>query len=236
MLKQTYIVSLLMIAGASHAGLSNLNAEEMQQAVGQGGADLNWTLSLNHRYATDLSLTDISKHDSAGKISQASDAYYSYSCVSDVQCRFAFSPNNHMEGGNQKWLVFKQIQGTIQIDKFSLAGSTITNKDGNPQTAMKLSFYDDKPLKIRNLGFSNLSVETDTASVKGYLNDEKYSQYNTYTIDEQGVKTTNSVSVPTFDNGSEKGFMGVNMHGNLHMSGDLKIFSYNCSGASTARC
>ena len=50
------------------------------------------------------------------------------------------------------------------------------------------------------------------------------------------MKTTQQVNVPTFDNGAEKGFMGLNMHGNLHMSGDLKIFSYNCSGAIGARC
>ena len=224
---------LLFTAGMCHAELSGLNLQEMQETQGQGGADLSLTMSLNHRYANDMSLNDISKRDASGRVTQA---FYSYDCVQDVQCRFAFSPNNHKDGNNQKWLVFKQIQGTIQIDKISLAGTTILNKDGNPQTAMNLSFYVDKPLKIRNLGFSNLSVETDDTTTKGYLKDSKYSQYTAYTIDESGVKTTQQVNVPTFDNGAEKGFMGLNMHGNLHMSGDLKIFSYNCSGATGARC
>ncbi|MGE8542203.1 MAG: hypothetical protein ACN6NX_12935 [Acinetobacter sp.] len=227
------VAALLFTASLSHAELSSLNLQEMQETSGQGGADLSLTMSLNHRYANDMSLTDISKRDTAGKVIEA---YYGYSCVQDVQCRFAFSPNNHKDGNNQKWLVFKQIQGTVQVDKFSLAGTTIINKDGNPQTAMKLSFYDDKPLKIRNLGFSNLSVETDDAATKGYAKDSKYSQYNGYVYDDAGVKTTQKLNVPTFDNGSETGFMGLNVHGNLHMTGDIKIFSYNCSGASSARC
>lgn len=43
-------------------------------------------------------------------------------------------------------------------------------------------------------------------------------------------------NVPDFDLGAEKGFMGLNMHGNLHMSGNLKIFSYNCTGNGSGRC
>ncbi len=57
---------------------------------------------------------------------------------------------------------FKRFQGTLQIDQFSLDGVTIINREGNPQTAMQLTFYDDKPLKIRNLGFATLAVETGT--------------------------------------------------------------------------
>ena len=233
MLNKSLSAALLLAAGVCHAELSGLNAQEMQDARGQGGADLSWTLSLNHRYANDMSLKDISARDAQGKVSQA---FYSYDCVQDVQCRFAFSPNNHKDGDNQKWLVFKQIQGTLQIEQFSLEGTTILNKDGNPQTAMKLSFLDDKPLKVRNLGFANLSVETDDASVKGYLKDEKYSQYDAYTLNANGDKVYSRADVPAFDQGGEKGFMGLNMHGNMHISGDLKIFSYNCAGTGTSRC
>ncbi|WP_374666752.1 hypothetical protein [Acinetobacter sp.] len=233
MMSKLSISALLFTASISHAELSSLNQQEMQQTSGQGGADLSLTMSLNHRYANDMSLTDISERNADGKVI---NAYYGYNCVQDIQCRFAFSPNNHKDGDNQKWLVFKQIQGTVQIDKFSLAGTTIQNKDGNPQTAMNLSFFDDKPLKIRNLGFDNLSVETDDSNVKGYLQSSVYSQYKAYSVDANGKKTTFLTDVPAFDKGTETGFMGLNMHGNLHMNGDLKIFSYNCTGASGSRC
>ena len=59
---------------------------------------------------------------------------------------------------------------------------------------------------------------------EGYLNKNTYTTYN------------NGNAVPNFDQGAETGFMGVNVHGNLHMSGNLKIFSYNCAGTTTSRC
>ena len=71
------------------------------------------------------------------------------------------------------------------------------------------------------MGFKSLAVESGS---EGYLNDKKYTTYD-------GGKL-----VPRFDQGGDQGFMGVNMHGNLHMSGNLKIFSYNCAGTTTSRC
>ncbi len=225
MLNKISIAMVLLLSGTVHAELMNLDNAQLLDVTGQGGVDLSWTLSLNHQYANDMSKKQISDLTliNAGN---PSGAYYQYDCVANVLCRFAFSPNNHVEKvgniDNKKWLVFKQIQGTIQIDKFSLDGSTIINKDGNPQTAMNLTFYDNKPLKIRNLGFSSLAVESNAE--EGYLNKSTYTTYD------------NNKVVPAFDQGAETGFMGVNVHGNLHMSGNLKIFSYNCSGIAGSRC
>jgi len=58
---------LLISSGAAQAGLVNLNNEDMQSIAGQGGADLSWTLSLNHKYANDMSLKTISTVDATGK-------------------------------------------------------------------------------------------------------------------------------------------------------------------------
>lgn len=225
-MKKSILMVLVLSTQISYAGLVGLDSEEMVNVTGKGGADLSWTLSLNHQYASDMTLTNISKLNGQDKNGRAivNEAYYkmqSTDCPLLELCRLAISPNNHIENGQKKWLVFKQIQGTIQVEKFSLEGTTILNKDGNSQTAMLLKFYDDKPLKIRNLGFSSLSVESGAV---GYLNTTKYSTYGS------------GQAVPSFDNGQEQGFMGMNMHGNLHMSGDLKIFSYNCSGTTGARC
>ncbi|MCP5775560.1 hypothetical protein NL389_37630, partial [Klebsiella pneumoniae] len=81
--------------------------------------------------------------------------------------------------GNKKWLVFKGIQGTIQIDKFSIDGTTIINHRNEPQTAMQITFYDHQPLKIRNLGFNTVSIETGTGAgaLEGYANTGVYSTY-----------------------------------------------------------
>ena len=224
-------ISMLAFIPIANAQLVGMDNHEMTDVSGQGGADLSWTLSLNHRYAKDLSLKNISVFDATGK---ATEAFYTYSCTDNVFCRLAIAPNNHKDAaGNKKWLVFKGIQGTLQIDQFSLDGSTIINRDGNPQTALQISFFDDKPLKIRNLGFNTLAVETGDAGVEGYANNMIYS---TYTEKKSDGTIVAGLDVPTFDKNTEKGFMGLNMHGNLHMSGNLKIFSFNCTGAGTARC
>ncbi|MGE8652283.1 hypothetical protein [Acinetobacter sp. YH12227] len=229
MRKKTLMPFLMVASFSANAGLVGLDNTELVDVVGQGGADLSWTLSLNHQYANDLSLKNISKTNGVDPTTGraiVTEAYYQMRADKDCAllelCRLAISPNNHKDNnGQQKWLVFKQLQGTLQIDKFSLEGTTIINRDGNRQTAMLLKFYDDKPLKIRNLGFASLSVESGDT---GYFNKTTYDTYAT------------GKTVPTFDKGQEQGFMGVNVHGNLHMDGNLKIFSYNCSGATTSRC
>lgn len=133
----------------SQAGLEVLNQQELTETVGQGGADLNWTLSLNHIYATDLTKDTISRLDGNDNPLEVFYVLDPTTCGATKQfCRLAIAPNNHVDAnGNKKWLVFKGIQGTIQIDKFSIDGTTIINHRNEPQTAMKVSFYDDKPLK-----------------------------------------------------------------------------------------
>lgn len=234
-MKRLYTVMMLSILSSfSFAQLKNLNAEQLSEVRGRageavvGGADLSLTLSLNHHYANDLNQLNISTitgKESSG-IAQVSTAYYvmrpNLDCPMLELCRLAISPNNHVENGQKKWLVFKGIQGTIQIDQLTLSGTTFINQEGAPQSAMRLTFYDGKPLKIRNLGFTSLSVESGN---EGYFNNTTYSKV--------GSTTRN---VPAFDNGQETGFMGLNIHGNLHADGHIKIFNINCSGSTTSRC
>lgn len=240
MLKNFLLGTLLSTSVVSYAGLEALDTVEMTDIAGQGGADLSWTLSLNHRYATDMSKTNISTVDGNGNVLEAFYVLDPAACGATKQfCRLAIAPNNHVdENGNQKWLVFKGLQGTLQIDEFSIDGDTIINSAGKAQSAMKITFSDDKPLKIRNLGFNTMSIETGTGTgaLEGYANTTTYITYNRKTIDTDGNIIETPTAVPSFDQGAEKGFMGLNMHGNLHMSGNLKIFSYNCSGVAGSRC
>lgn len=240
MLKTFLVGTLYFTSMISYAGLETLDSVQMMDVVGQGGADLNWTLSLNHVYATDLTKNNISRVDANGNVIEAFYILDPAACGTSRQfCRLAIAPNNHVDAsGNKKWLVFKGIQGTLQIDKFSVDGTTIINAAAKPQTAMKITFYDDKPLKIRNLGFNTVSIETGTGAgaLEGYANISSYETYNQKIIDANGNITTIATNVGSFDKGSEKGFLGVNMHGNLHMSGNLKIFGYNCSGTAESRC
>ena len=222
----TLVVALLF--SQSYATLVELDAQEMMAYTGQGAAHLNWTLSLNHAYANNLELTDISRVVNG----ETAEAYYNYVCSNDTLCRFALAANNHVDAaGNKKWLVFKEFQGTLQIDKFTLEGVTIKNQHNKPQTALQIRFEDENPLKIRNLGFASLAVETGAGGKEGYENTPRY---DTFKLMRNGQEET--VSVPGFDKGQEQGFMGLNIHGNLHMDGALQIFSFNCTGAAGSRC
>ncbi|WP_180040253.1 hypothetical protein [Acinetobacter sp. YH12100] len=234
------LCTLLCTSMSIYAGLEVLDQQALTDTVGQGRADLNWTLSLNHIYATDLTKDTISRLDANANPVEVFYVLDPETCGATKQfCRLAIAPNNHVDAnGNKKWLVFKGIQGTIQIDKFSIDGTTIINHRNEPQTAMKVSFYDDKPLKIRNLGFSTVSIETGTGggALEGYANTSAYDTYTARTYNTEGGFSTSTQDVPSFDKGAEKGFMGLNIHGNLHMSGNLKIFGYNCTGGAQSRC
>lgn len=200
--------TLLLLVSTAHAGLVGLDNQELGEINGQGGADLSWTLSLNHKATTDGSLSR------------------EYECTDSRFCRLAISPNNRKDSNNNtQWLVFKKLQGTLQLEKFQLDGVSIG--DGT-RTALQLRFgIDDKgnylqPLKIRNLGYEALQIETDNATQgqKGYFNNLIYNTTN----------APNSV----FDHGKEAGFTGLNIHGNLAIAGTLKVFG--CNGSGTSRC
>ena len=216
--------SLLLLATSVQAGLVGLDNEQLGEINGQGGADLSWTLSLNHKATTGTMLPR------------------EYECANSVYCRLAISPNNRKDAaGNMYWLVFKQLQGTLQLDKFQLDGVPVSV--GAPsapvnRTALQLTFGIGKdsagneayfqPLKIRNFGYAALQIEKDAngggdAATKGYLNNSIY-------------PSVSSSFTSAFDAGKETGFTGLNMHGNLALAGTLKVFgcSGNTSGAS--RC
>lgn len=53
------LVLMMALSSLGHAGLTNLSTDDLNNVVGQGGVDLNWTLSLNHVYANDMTKNDI---------------------------------------------------------------------------------------------------------------------------------------------------------------------------------
>ena len=211
LMNQKYVlglISLCLVTSNSFAdvksNLKPLTNQELSQIEGQGGADLSLSLSLNQALPTGNGLAN------------------TYQCANGVNqfCRLAVAFNNRQdEKGNLYWLVFKKIQGTLAIDKFQLDGTTVTVDSNQYRSALKLTFLDAYPIQIRNFGFEALSIETDTGSSdaqKGYLNTNVPSNYT------------------GFDQGMERGFVGVNMNGNLALSGSVKVFS--CNGSATSRC
>ena len=235
MKKSMLFSALLLVFGAAHADLQSLNNQQLQQVEGQAGATINWTLSLN----------------------QTSPGVFDTTTCSDLRfCRFAVSSNNRYDDGSyvsndgtihkkngdvttatgrKQWLVFKGLQGTIQIQNMDISGDDLkytadNGTDEKIKAALKVSFKKEYPILIRNLGFSALSIETDTVAnegagnVSGYFNADKYGA-----TAGPDIKVTTSV----YDQGKETGFTGITMNGNLALQGNLKVFSCD---ASMKRC
>lgn len=227
--------SLLVLFGTAHADLQSLNNQQLQQVEGQAGATINWTLSLN----------------------QTSPGVFDTTTCSDLRfCRLGLSLNNRYDDGSyvsndgtihkkngdvttatgrKQWLVFKGLQGTIQIQNMDISGDDLkytadNGTDEKIKAALKVSFKKEYPILIRNLGFSALSIETDTVAnegagnVSGYFNADKYGA-----TAGPDIKVTTSV----YDQGKETGFTGITMNGNLALQGNLKVFSCD---ASMKRC
>ena len=235
MKKSILFSSLLVLFGTAHAELQTLDNQQLQQVEGQAGATINWTLSLN----------------------QTSPGVFDTTTCSDLRfCRFAVSSNNRYDDGSyvsndgtihkkngdvttatgrKQWLVFKGLQGTIQIQNMDISGDDLkytadNGTDEKIKAALKVSFKKEYPILIRNLGFDALSIETDTVAnegagnVSGYFNADKYGA-----TAGPDIKVTTSV----YDQGKETGFTGITMNGNLALQGNLKVFSCD---ASMKRC
>src|SRR5690606_36772368 len=104
MSKLLTLCALICTSMLSHAGLEVLNQQELTETVGQGGADRNWTLSLNHIYATALTKDSISRLHANDNPLQVFYVLDPTTCAATKQlCRLAIAPNNHVDAnGNTK--------------------------------------------------------------------------------------------------------------------------------------
>ena len=210
--------SLLAICASVYADLKPLTNADLQQIDGQAGADINLDLRLN----------------------QTTPGAFDTTLCSDLRfCRLGVSINNRYDNGTQDtydvngnripsptgkklWLVFKGIQGSVNIQQMAIDGVNLTY-GGTTKPAIQLGFDPLKPIQIRNLGFSALSIETDTGvneAGPGYL---AMGTGGTGASAYANGKYTNGTNL--FDLGRETGFTGLNINGNLSIAGTIKIFS-----------
>ncbi len=117
------------------------------------------------------------------------------------ECRIAIGINNRGRPNiDQEWLVFKGVFGRVYVPYLSLDADTVTytsDVDGSSQTIAAGKFGFGGPankIQINHLTISNIAMHYDTGAVRGY----------------------NVVG--------EDGFLGLEINGNVEMSGTLKIF------------
>lgn len=231
----------------AHADLVLLNNDTLQSIAGQGGADLSLVLQLNQDAST--------------------GAFTCGGTGTPIKnCRLGVSFNNRdvtaLSGGSatttgagyKTWLVFKGIQGYLNLQQIGLDGSDLTYKDDNNVDTIKgaimLTFTPTKPILLRNFGFNGLAVQTDDTTTEsgatktpGYLgmptSTGSATQGDTARDDYTNGYYTKANS---FDGGTagtaatgarEAAFMGLTINGNLALSGTIKIFGCD---ASHPRC
>lgn len=227
----TFALLLWGLMGQSTYALEALSDDALQQVEGQAGADLSLKLSINQKVINENNTQRYIFDDQLCK-----DVEY---------CRLAVAVNNRYinqngqassTDGYKLWLVFKGIQGTINIQKIGFDGIDLSYKNDSStdqiKAAMQLSFDASKPIQIRNLGFDAMAFGQDkflstgsnetgstTPSDYGYLQVSRYDESN----------APRSV----YDHGRETGFMGLNMNGNLAFQGKVMVFGCD---ASHQRC
>lgn len=236
------VISCLSISLNSYA-LEPLYDTELQSIDGQAGADLNLLLSLNHtpqRGGNASSNTNILAFNP--EVTPQFDTSY---CTANKleYCRLAIGINNRSvdlstvngqqvqtsrgdNNGHKQWVVLKGIQGTIHIPKLGLDGTDISYGSITNKAALLFSFDPKAPIKIRNLGFQSISLETDSLAAEALGNVAGYLKADKYTAAEGAFDANN----PVTGTAREKGFLGVNMNTNLSIAGTIKMFSCAPSG------
>lgn len=223
------IFSTLLIAGVLSTqsfALEALSDEALKEVEGQAGADFSIKLSLNQKLVNGNYLFD----NGSGAV-----------CEKVEFCRVAVSVNNRYVDANgvasstegyKLWLVMKGTQGTVNIQKIGLDGIDLAYKsDGGAEkikAAMQLSFDPKLPIQIRNLGFDAISFGQDT-----FVSSATREGESTNPTDYGYLQVTryDSSNAPksAYDHGREKGFMGLQMNGNLAVQGKVAMFGCDSS-------
>ncbi|OTG65590.1 hypothetical protein [Acinetobacter silvestris] len=242
-MKKSLLLILTGFMSFPLAALEPMSDQDLQLVEGQAGADLSLKLTLNQKNDGNFDSTLCGKLEFC-RIALSVNKRFVTKGVNDKDNIFSVADSN---SGHKLWLVFKGVQGTIDIQKLSLDGVDLkyTSDSGEYKgkeiikPAIQLGYTASSPIKIHNYGFSALSIEQDTfnstadnegvgASSKDY-GYTKASVYSTVTDIANGKVGTTSV----YDQGKETGFTGMMMNGNLALNGKVMIFS--CDG-SHPRC
>lgn len=229
-MKKNMLFIFMSLMSLSAFALEPLSDQELQSVEGQAGADMSLKLSLNQKADGNFDSTLCAKVEYC-RLAMSLNKRFVSQKAGDVNNIFS---DANSDSGHKLWLVFKGIQGTINIQKLGLDGADLTYKnDGGTQIikpAIQLSTTASIPIQVRNFGFNALSIEQDsfnsTAAVEGVgatAADYGYLKKTTY--------ASNNASV--YDQNKETGFTGMMMNGNIALNGKVMVFSCD---ASHPRC
>ena len=247
-MKKIIVLLFLLTASSSKAELQALDNQTLQSIQGQGGADLSFKLSLNHNILSDSDLLagitptfncDPARLEYCRLAISVNKRFVQQGSAdaNDPVWSMAASDPSIDNKGRKLWVVFKGLQGTLNIQKLGLDAVDLeylpkTGTGTVIKPAMQFTFDSSKPIQIRNFGFNALEGTSTNPQDYGFLKTGTFSAVPQST----GVIGTSSpITVTTannYDTGREKGFIGLQMNGNLAIDGKVQIFA--CS--NHARC
>ncbi len=219
MFKPVMGLGLVLCTSVACAQLQPLSTEALSAVNGQSGARLDLNMRINWDTATGQYACSGSGADK------------------DKFCRLGVSLNNRVDSSNRKsWLVFKGLHAeAINLQNLRIDGVSGIN---GTQSGLKLTFTPTDPIELRHVGFNALSMEYDdfastlSSTVNGRWDepanptgDPGYLKYSTYSMTDPSV----------YDRGRETGFLGMDIHGNLSVTGSMTIYALSCTG-SGPRC
>lgn len=243
-MKKSVLLILTSVLSVHVMAMEPLSDSDLQLVEGQAGADLSLKLVLNQVNANDSYYVT----NNAYKLDSGTGGV----CAKLEFCRLALSVNNryvdaggaaNSVSGNKLWVVFKGIQGTINIQKLGLDGADLVYKDANNtariKPAIQLSFDATNPIQIRNFGFNALSIEKDDFTSQTNANGTVSENSSGATADKYGylkktIYDATTAANSLYDQGNETGFMGLRMNGNLALQGKIMMFS--CDSSMNKRC
>ena len=245
-MKQTILLLTSSLLSFHLAALEPMTDQDLQAVEGQAGADLSLKLSLNQKNTGTPENPIYTFDDGAGGICQQLAYCHLGLAVNkryvqaDASKPSGFAENS--ESGQKLWLVFKGIQGTVDIQKLGLDGiDLIYNDSGGKERikpAIQFSFDVTKPILIRNFGFNALAIEKDNftsqTNADGSITENSTGKSESdYGYLKATTYTTANAPNSAYDYGRETGFVGMQMNGNLALNGKMMMFSCD---ASHPRC
>lgn len=231
MKKLTLFAALALCVTSSQAALEAMDNDALQEVTGQGGADISLELRLNHD--TNANFVCANNELEYCRIGLAINNRYADGSYRDALGVVRDSAGNvkvadNGEVGRKQWLVFKGVQGTINIQKIGIDGADLTYIGKSlteiTKPTIQLSFEASKPILFRNVGYQSLSIETDTVANEGGGNLPGYLAKGSGGTG-TGAYVDGKYTTAGFDKDRETGFTGLNIHGNLSVAGTLKVFS-----------
>lgn len=246
------MILLLFSTSIVHAELKTLDSQALREVEGQAGADLSLKFSLNHTSTYQFDdgvggVCDKTANNNTGlgycHLGLSVNKRFVSSRVQGANTLWDVPESDPTlaNPANRLWLVFKGIQGTINLQKMGLDGVDLvyktdgTNSFDKIKPAMQFSFDASLPILIRNLGFNALSIEQDNftsyidATGKVVENVTGSTPAQDYGYLKATTYTSATAPNSTYDVGKETGFMGLKMNGNLALQGNIKMFSCDSS-------